>query len=71
MPTKEALIARIPRYSGGRFKGEQGKYLHRLLNTYRYNDRELGMFEVEINNLVEHYGHAGAYMPGHKKFARQ
>jgi len=70
MLTKEALIAKIPRTSNGKIKGEEGRRLERLISSYRYSEQELAMIETEINGLVQHYGHEGVYAKGSRKFSK-
>ncbi len=63
MLAKKALIDKIPRYSGGRIKGEEGRRLERLLLSYSYTEKELEMIAADVLALVEHYGHEGVYAP--------
>lgn len=70
MLTKKDLLDRIPRYSDGRLKGDEARRLDRFLNSYVLTQQELEMVAVEVQALVEHYGHEGPYMPGSRKYTR-
>ena len=60
---KDELLDRIPRHANGRLKGgEESKRLIRLLNSYRFDALEMKMLKVEVDHLVEHYGHPGQFI---------
>ena len=63
MLTKEHLLARLPRTSGGTLKGQdQSREILRLLSSYKYTEKELRLFAAEIQDLVERYGHEGYFV---------
>lgn len=62
--TKEKLLALLPKKQNGDLKGgEEAKEISRLLNFYRYTQKDLRIFKAQIDVLCEHYGHSGIYFP--------
>jgi hypothetical protein len=69
MTKKEEILAKIPRYSTGRIKGDEMRRVAWLLENYKFSDQELALLEKQVDMKSESYGHSGVFVPRAKRNA--
>lgn len=62
------VISKIPCLSTGRPKNERLEEIQRQLQNFSFSGQELELFDKEVSLYVKHYGYAGNYPIGSKKW---